>query len=153
MVNYIFARHGWPMIVVRARDKYDYLEALHQTDMAVGDTPSEGANATLNHIKPFLNCFSKIVEAEMQYNIDFLSDSSEDSWWYDGNKIKFRSKNSSAILTLLKNEPVITIDTIAKSLGIVPLAVKKQLRQMVIKGYIQRREKDGSWHVFASQSI
>ncbi|MDE6340445.1 MAG: Fic family protein, partial [Muribaculaceae bacterium] len=153
MVNYILARHDWPMIVVRARDKYDYLEALHQTDMAVGDTPSEGANATLNQIKPFLNCFSKIVETEMQYNIDVLSDFSKDSWCYDGKIIKFRSKNSSAILTLLKEDPSITIDTIAKSLCVVPLAVKKQLRQMIIKGYIQRREKDGSWHVFASQSV
>lgn len=153
MVNYILARHGWPMIVVRARDKYQYLEALHQSDLAVGQSPSEGANASIKQIKPFMRCFTKIVETELEYNIDFISDSSPDSWWYDGKKIIFRSKNSSAILVAIKDDPETTIEEIAKSLGIVPLAVKKQLRQMVIKGYIQRREKDGSWHVFASQSI
>ena len=36
MVNFILARHGWPMIVVRNRKKQEYLEALHQSDLVVG---------------------------------------------------------------------------------------------------------------------
>ena len=43
----------------------------------------------------------------------------------------------------------ITIEGLSKEAGIVTAAVKKQLQQMINKGYIQRKEKDGSWYVFA----
>ena len=46
----------------------------------------------------------------------------------------------------------ITIENLAKEAGINTAAVKKQLRQMTKKGYIQRRES-GGWHVFATSSI
>ena len=47
MVNYILSRHDYPMIVVRSRDKQNYLEALHQSDLEVGSAPSLGAHAPL----------------------------------------------------------------------------------------------------------
>ena len=153
MVNYILARHGWPMIVVRSRDKHEYLEALHHADLEVGETPSEGAHAPLQKIKYFLRYFKTLVADELKYNIDFVTETSENVWWYDGQKIVFRSPSSSLILKTANNNPDITIEQIAETVGIVPRAVKKQLQQMTKKGYLQRREKDGFWHVFASQSI
>ena len=36
MGNYILARHGYPMVVVRSRSKKEYLEALHRADLVVG---------------------------------------------------------------------------------------------------------------------
>lgn len=153
LVNYILARHGWPMIVVRSRIKQDYLEALHQSDMEVGDTPNSGAHAEVLQIKKFLKFFKDIVEKEIQYYIDFITETSDNVWWFDGQKIVFRSSSSSLILKAINENPDITIDNIAVVAGIVPRAVKNQLRLMIKKGYIQRSEKDGSWHVFASQSI
>lgn len=152
LVNYILARHNWPMIVVRARDKYNYLEALHKADLMVGSIPANGAQATLKEIKPFYRYFSKIIENELKYNIEFCESTSASDWWYDGKKIAFRSNNTPAILELIQDDPEITIEDIAKKIGIVPLAVQKQLKNMEIKGYIQRRE-DRSWYIFASQSI
>lgn len=153
LANYILAKHNWPMIVVRARDKQKYIEALHQSDVKTGSNPSEGAHASLNHITAFHNYFSKLVENELKYNIDFATETSPDVWWYDGQKIVFRSPSSAVILNALNNFPNITINEIAKKAGIVPRAVKKQLSNMTEKGYIQRRESDNSWYVFASQSI
>lgn len=153
LVNYILARHDWPMIVVRARDKFNYLESLHKTDMSVGSSPTDGATASLKQIKPFLTYFSKIIETELQYNIEFCRETSADVWWYDGKKIVFRSKNTPEILKLIQDDPEITIEKIAERVGIVSLAVKKQLKQLVTKGYIQRRDADRSWYIFASQSI
>ncbi len=153
LVNYILARHDWPMIVVRSRIKQEYLEALHQADVEVGDTPSEGAHASVKQIKNFLRFFKSIVSDELKYNIGFLKETSENVWWYDGAKIVFRSPSSALILKALNENPDITIDSIALKAGIVDRAVKNQLRLMTKKGYIQRSEKDGSWHVFASQSI
>ena len=153
MVNYILARHGWPMIVVRSRDKHKYIEALHQTDLKIGPNPSDGANASMKGIVPFLKYFRTLVAEELKYNIDFAVETSPDVFWYDGNKIKFRSHSSALILNIIAENPIITIDEIAMKIGIVPRAVKKQLSGMVEKGYLQRNETDGSWRIFASQSI
>ena len=94
-----------------------------------------------------------MVESELKYNIDFATETSPNVWWYDGQKIVFRSPSSALILRAIDNAPNITIDEIAQKVGIVPRAVKKQLSSMVEKGYIQRRDVDKSWYVFASQSV
>ncbi len=153
MVNYILARHNWPMVVVRSRNKHEYLDAFHQSDLEVGETPSVGAHASLNMIRYFLRYFKSLVADELKYNIDFVTETSENVWWYDGQKIVFRSSSSSLILKAINDNPDITIEQISAAAGIIPRAVKKQLQQMTKKGYLQRRDKDGSWHIFASQSI
>ena len=71
MVNFSLARHGWPMIVVRNRKKQEYLEALHQSDLVVGKAPSEGSHASLNDIRHFLHYFQKLVQTEIQSDIEY----------------------------------------------------------------------------------
>lgn len=153
MVNYILARHSWPMIVVRSRDKREYIEALHKSDLKVGPEPSAGAHATLRQIATFLSYFKRLVATELKYNIDFATETSPDVWWYDGKKIVFRSPSTAAILKAISENPEITVDEIAARAGIVPRAVKKQLSGMVEKGFIQRSGTDKNWYVFASQSV
>lgn len=153
MMNYILSRHGWPMIVVRSRNKNEYIDALHQSDIEVGTSPSAGAHATLTQIKYFLRYFKQLVATEIKYDIDFAIETSPNVWWYDGQRIVFRSTSTSTMLHTMQQYPDITIEGLSKEAGIVEAAVKKQLRQMTNKGYIQRREKDGCWHVFATSSI
>lgn len=153
LVNYILARHDWPMIVVRSRDKSKYIDALHQSDLSVGDTPSAGAHAELVDIKPFVRYFTKLVISEIQYNIDFASETSPNVWWYDGQKITFRSKSTPIILNAMYEAPDITIEKLAQIADIAESAVNKQLANMVEKGYIQRRESDRIWYIFISRSI
>lgn len=62
LVNYILLRHNYPMIVIQSSDKENYLRILHQCDIAVGLTPSDGANATLEQIQPFTAYMEKQVE-------------------------------------------------------------------------------------------
>ena len=153
MVNYILARHDWPMIVVRSRNKQQYIEALHQSDVEIGPTPSDGANAGLKQIRHFLKYFKKLVENELKYDIEFVSESSPNVWWYDGEKIIFRSASTPILLESMRSNPDITIEGLAESAGISVAAVNKQLRQLLKKNYIQRSESDGSWRIFASSSI
>ena len=153
MVNYILARHGWPMIVVRSRLKSDYLDALHQSDLKIGPNPSKGAHASLRDIGGFLTYFKKLVATELRYNIAFAMEKSERVWWYDGERIAFRSASTPVLLAAMREDPHITIESMAQRAGIVDRAVKKQLKQMSDKGYIQRRDHDGSWYVFASPSV
>ena len=153
LVNYILARHNWPMIVVRSRVKQDYLEALHQSDIDIGNTPSDGAHATIPQIRKFLRFFKSIVAEELKFTIDFLSETSAKVWWYDGQRLVFRSESTPLLLNAMNDNPDITIECLAQKASISVAAVNKQLRQLTKRGYIQRSEKDGSWHVFASQSI
>lgn len=102
MVNYILSRHGWPMIVVRSRLKQEYLEALHQADLVIGAAPSDGAHANIKQIGKFLKYFERLVAKEIQADIDFVSRKDEDVWWYDGEIISTRSKNTARILRLMR---------------------------------------------------
>lgn len=153
MVNYILARHGWPMIVVRSRKKQEYLEALHKTDLVVGPVPSEGAHASLTKIRNFVKYFTKLVEDELAYDIAFIENKDEKVWWYDGEKIAFRSPNSSRILGVLKDNPYITFAKLSEEIGINVSAIQKLIDGMEEKGYIQRRETDKSWLVLATSVI
>lgn len=149
MTNYILGRHGWPMVVVRSRKKQDYIEALHQTDMVVGDNPGDGAYAGLVQIRPFLNYFNKLVYDELANDIDYITNSGKDCWWYDGERIKFRSPNGTKLLGILQENPYITYAGMSRLLGINMSAVQKLVKGMTEKGYIGRSEKDGNWHLFA----
>ncbi len=153
MVNYIFARHGWPMIVVRSRIKAEYLEALHKADSETGTAPGEGANATLRQIRHFLQFFTSVVEEELKYDIDFVNEQSDLVWWYDGQKISFRSKAAPILLNAMFLNPQITVEQLASAAQISTTAVDKQLRNLRAKGYISRNADDGSWRVIACSSI
>lgn len=153
LVNFILARHDYPMVVVRSRKKKDYLEALHQADMVVGPVPSDGSHASLREARKFVNWFKKMVNEEVQNDIAFIRTHDSDTWWYDGQCIQFRSPNSGKILNALMDEPEITIAALSKTIGINTSAIQKHLKSMSDKGYIARREKDGGWDVFIIPSL
>lgn len=153
MVNYIFARHNWPMIVVRSRNKSEYIDALHQSDIIIGPTPSDGAHAELKQIAAFLRYFKQLVATEMQYDIDFVKETSPDVWWYDGKRLIFRSKSSAKMLNAMMANPDITLEELSNHAGITTAAVKKQLRQWIEKGYVERHGNDRRWYIFASPSV
>lgn len=149
MVNYILSRHNWPMIVVRSRKKQEYLEALHQTDIIAGAVPSVGAHATIKQIGSFLRYFEKLVAKEIQTNIDFVTRKDEDVWWYDGEIITTKSKNTARILRMMREDPYITYVDLTTSLGINTSAVQKLVKRLVERGYITRHG-NGCWRVIAT---
>lgn len=153
IVNYILSRHDWPMIVVRNRDKKAYLEALHHSDLIVGPTPSDGAHASLREIRHFLTYFKKLIINEIKANIDFVTKSAENVWWYDGQIVKFRSHNTSKILFALQENPAITYEELTKLIGINTSAIQKQINNLIKNGYIQRKNSDSEWYVLITSTI
>ena len=152
MVNYILARHGWPMIVVRNRNKTDYLEALHRADGRVGGSPSEGATAPLGKIQSFLAFFNRTVCEEIQCCIDIVEDTDGKRWWYDGKKIKFRSESGNKILSMMRNRPYITYREMSEVTGISLSVLQKMIDGMRQKRYLERRDNDKCWYVLAFNS-
>jgi len=154
MVNYILSRHNYPMIVVRSRNKQNYLEALHKSDLKVGVTPSVGAHAPLNKIDAFLKYFERLAADEIEQSIAFLCEHDANVWWFDGEKVSFRSPNTITILNTLIDEPNTTIAELCKLVGVNRSAIQKQLGQLQKKGYILRSNGNADkWHVVIASSI
>lgn len=149
MSNYILLRHGWTMIVVRSRKKEEYLDALRQSDLTIGLSPSEGAHASLTDIRHFLHYFKNLVKTEIQSDIDFEMSKGKELWWYDGERIMFRSPNAGKLLATLQRHPDMSIASLAEAVGINKSAMQKLLKSMTSKGYIIRNDADNTWHVLA----
>lgn len=153
MVNFILSRHDYPMIVVRSRNKQAYLEALHQADLEVGPVPADGAHADLKDIKPFMKYFAELVMKEVHNDVLFLTEHDENVWWYDGERIAFRSPNYSKILNGMLSHPTMTLADMQEEVGINMSAIQKLVLQLTEKKYVERGEKDGSWRVYLIPSL
>lgn len=152
MVNYILARHDYPMIVVRSRSKSEYLEALHQTDLEVGPVPADGAHADISDIKPFMKYFSGLVASEIYNDVLFVSEHDDNTWWYDGERIKFRTGNYSKILNAMLSRPTMTIEEMKELTGISIAAIQKLLKNLIKQKYVERSASiPSSWRVFLSK--
>lgn len=151
MVNYILTRHNYPMIVVRSREKSKYLEALHQADLEVGPVPGNGAHADVKDIRPFLKYFNELVASEVYSDVIFVSEHDENVWWYDGERIAFRTPNYTKILNAMRTQPTLTLAEMRNETGISVAAIQKLLDKLIQKKYVERGEKDGSWRVFMTR--
>ena len=153
IVNFILARHDYPMIVVRSRSKKDYLEALHQADLEVGATPSAGAHAPLEHIRPFSKYFTAMAAEEIYNDVRFVTEPDENVWWYDGQRVEFRTPNYAKILRIMQSQSSVTIDGLTEELGINKSAVQRLLGSLREKSYIEPAGEGGGWRVLITPSL
>ena len=148
IVNYILYRHGYPMIVVRTKDKKNYLAALSKCDAVVGKIPSDGAQASLEQTKPFVDYMTGVLCKDISTNIAIIKDKDRSIWWYNGELITFKSQNTINLLDALNEDGKITVRDLADKLGINKSAVQKQLKTLQDKGYIIRvGGRSGYWKV------
>lgn len=62
LVTYVLKRLDYPMVIIKSKNKEEYLQILHQCDVNVGLTPSDGANALLDNIVPFVEYMKRQLE-------------------------------------------------------------------------------------------
>lgn len=151
IMNFILTRHNYPMIVVRSRLKSAYLEALHQADLEVGPVPADGAHAELRDIKPFMKYFNELVATEVYNDVLFVSERDKNVWWYDGERITFRTPNYTKILNAMQTQPTLTLADMRDITGISIAAIQKLLDRLLQKKYVERGDKEGSWRVYVTQ--
>lgn len=152
MVNYILARHGYPMIVVRSRSKKEYLEALHRADLKVGSAPADGANASLKDIRPFHKYMNSLITEEIENDVLFVTEKSNKVWWYDGQRIVFRTQTYDKILRTLQRDSHATLAILQQEVGVNRSAIQKMLARLQEKRYVERDDK-GGWRVFITPSV
>lgn len=152
MVNFILARHGYPMIVVRSRSKQHYLDALHRSDLIVGATPSDGAHALLKEIRPFYKYMTELIAKEIENDVLFVTERDENVWWYDGERVAFRTPTYAKILRTLQFDEQATLAYLQTETRINRSALQKMLGTLQNKGYIAK--DDGRrWRVFITPSL
>ena len=104
----------------------------------------------IKDIHPFMKYFNELVATEVYNDVLFVSERDENVWWYDGERIAFRTPNYTKILNAMRTEPTLTL--VDRELtGISIAAIQKLLDQLIQKKYVERGEKDGSWRVFVTQ--
>lgn len=101
LVNYILTRHGYPMLVVKSKDKSNYLTVLNRCDVVVGLTPSVGAHAEVKQLEPFIAYMSKCLERALIISIKAAHGESIDAAddWRKSLKLKYRDKLNKPALT------------------------------------------------------
>lgn len=101
LVNYILTRHGYPMLVVKSKDKSNYLTVLNRCDVVVGLTPSVGAHAEVKQLEPFIAYMSKCLERALIISIKAAHGESIDEAddWRKSLKLKYRDKLNKPALT------------------------------------------------------
>lgn len=83
LVTYVLERYGYPMLIIKSNDKAQYLNALNLSDANVGLSPSDGANATIEQIAPFVRYMEKQLEWSLRIAITAAKGESieeEDDW-------------------------------------------------------------------------
>lgn len=152
MMNFILARQNYPLIVVPTKTKSLYLEALATVDSLVGTVPSDGANATLKQIKPFIDYLERLMTIEMQTDM-VVAEGVGGQWWYDGGWVCLDNPNVVEIINQLIQKPSLSISELADILGINRSAVQKHMKSLQDKGYIVRSgsRKTGTWQVILTK--
>lgn len=152
MVNFILKRHGWPMIVVKTKNKQAYLSALARADAAIGLVPSDGAHAEQERITPFIDYMKSVLTSDIIDYTLFITDKNS-SWWYEGEIIKFSTPTPAKILSLLFKDSNITLDKLAELTGVSRSAIQKQITSLAANNYIARPEgKKRGWIVNAKNT-
>ena len=149
LMNFILLRHGYPMIVIRSKNKKAYLEALGKADKNVGPVPSDGANATLEQAQDFVNYITKQVEQTLEDDMNFLQEKEDAVWWFDGEFVTFKNESTIQLLKLLTDNPKMSVRSLAQALDISKSAVQKQLKLLQEKGYILKTTNNNTsgWSV------
>ena len=95
--------------------------------------------------------FNELVATEVYNDVLFVRERDENVWWYDGERIAFRTPNYTKILNAMRTQPTLTLADMREETGVSIAAIQKLLDRLIEKNYVERGEKDGSWRVFVTQ--
>ncbi len=111
LVNYVLHRHGYPMIVIRSdkEHKDEYLRILHQCDVEVGLSSSDGAYASIEHIQQFVSYMEALLKQSLEISIKAAKGEiiEEQGDWSKKLQIKLRETKVKPVITLEERQKVV----------------------------------------------
>ena len=88
----------------------------------------------------------------LENDVLFVTEKDENIWWYDGDRVVFRTSSYAKILRELQLEPKATFANLQEEVGINRSAIQKMLQKMQERNFIEK-DADGSWRVFITPSV
>ncbi|MDR1591676.1 MAG: Fic family protein [Prevotellaceae bacterium] len=174
MMNYILLRNNYPMIVIPTTDRNNYLDSLGKCDKITGTIPYNGANATIEQIKPFVDYIRYFVGKKLSLVISFAKEEirefSEndvvekitDNQIYNA-KLKedvvdnvvedipenITAKRQKLILNFMKMNNKVSAKEIAAVLKFNTRTIQRDFRQLQNRGIIERvgGDRSGYWRI------
>jgi len=166
LVNYILLRHNYPMVVIPTADHKNYLNVLSQCDEKTGKEPYNGANATLEQIKPFCDYIQFFVVRKLDFALQLIQGSISDISETDERQLKepILSDNVSINVSINSNDnvsiknkiidimiqmPSITVKELAKMLSVTERTINRQVENLKAESKIVRlgSRKTGYWKI------
>jgi Fic family protein len=177
LVNYILHRHDYPMVVIPTADRVNYLNVLAKCDKITGASPFDGANATIEQVKPFVDYIAAFLERKLNLVISFAkeeirefsesytvnnepnknADNQDNKNNIGGNEPNddtnsvvenFADKRQKLILRFIKMNNKVSREEIAKLLKASLSTIKRDFKQMQDEGIIERMDGTrGYWEI------
>ena len=159
MVNYILMRHNYPMIVIRTDDRDSYLETLRQCDLLCGKIPYDGANASLEQVKPLTDYIAAILEKKLETLIKYVKGEIADFIEARDGTINIDSGVSvnvsvnvsvkSKIIEILAQKTGLSAREMAKILSVSERTVYRNIDILKAENLIERigSDKTGYWKI------
>jgi Fic family protein len=174
LVNYILYRHDYPMIVIPTTDRKNYLNILGQCDKNTGSLPADGANASLEQVKPLVDYITAFVENRMTKLIQYangqiktleendvvekIADNQNSTKSNRQNVVdgvvdnapeSMSAKRQKAILNFIKMNNQISANTISDLLKVNMRTIQRDIQHLKNKGLIIREgsERGGYWKI------
>jgi predicted HTH transcriptional regulator len=141
--------------VIRTDDRKNYIEALHQCDLAVGKIPSDGANAEMKQIEPLFQYIANIVERKLTFAIQLakgeIREIVETNETADEHTLLLSDLQKNIILLMLENQKITYAD-MATKLNTTPRTLSKNIARLRELKFIGRRgsHRLGEWVVLKS---
>jgi Fic family protein len=154
------------MVVVPTADRKNYLNALSQCDTNTGKEPYNGANATLEQIKPFYDYICDLLVRKLDFALQMIKGLISDISETDDKQLKepFATDNVSINVSVkdsvnvsIKNKitdimiqmPSITVKELAKLLSVTERTINRQIDTLKTENKVVRvgSRKTGYWRV------
>ena len=140
----------------KALEAWQQLQPLSEEDRArLSRRFTVDFNYNSNHIEGNTLTYGQteilLLFGKVMGDVQFITEKDENVWWYDGERIAFRSPNYSKVLRILQIEGNVSLSYLQEEIGINRSALQKLLASMVNKGHIARAD-NGSWRVFITPS-
>ena len=71
--------------------------------------------------------FNELVATEVYNDVLFVGEKDEKVWWYDGERIAFRTLTYTKILNAMRTQPTLTLTDMKEITGISIAAIQKLL--------------------------
>ncbi|MDR2970249.1 MAG: Fic family protein [Tannerellaceae bacterium] len=158
LVNYIFLRHNYPMFVIPAADRKNYLNALSLCDENVGKEPFKGASATMEQIKPFYDYIFAFATKKLEFAVQFIqgqitdiseTDEEQQKEPIPASGVSVNVSLKDKIVDMMIQMPSITVKEMSKLLSVTARTVYRQVDNLKKENKIERTgsDKTGYWKV------